>query len=518
MRPLLLVLFVVGLSSARWLRGGRSTAPKDTSFVGEATSELSTAIFQGYIDDDKNIAFSPLGYSAILAILAEGARGETREQLVSALHLPQDPNLTRKTYRFIMERLKNNHEYKYNQPELKNYFYIYKNYTINDDYKKILEDYYLTEVRSVERYNPEQHMHDDEEDKGEFTIEISDKTQDNKNEEIPEMMPPKETDEKLISFAVDDIPEKVDISHMDYKPAKNIKEKIKLVKTFPKKTESEDDEETMVAVEARNHARSLKTLNEVRDVSSSLSVNSVGKKSTSISDSLMIIFNGMYFRGSWKTPFDFVEPGVFYKSNTEKKQVTMMKARGTYKTGSLPELDAEAIKLPYDGGRYALLLVVPRTRDGLTRLTADLPITPLSDIQESLQDEQLQISIPTFSVETTTKPVAALAKFGVSNIFSRDADLTGVSSDEGLFVQELVQHVAVRVDDADSSASQIAAANPVMEMSKNLPLAPSKPLRKFNVEHPFIFYILDTLDNLVVVAGKVIDPEKPFSIDDEVPV
>lgn len=518
MRPLLLVLFVVGLASARWLRSGRSNQPKDTSFVGEATSELSTAIFQGYIDDDKNIAFSPLGYSAILAILAEGARGETREQLVSALHLPQDPMLTRKTYRYIMERLKNNHEYKYNQPELKNYFYIYKNYTINDDYKQILEDYYLTEVRSVERYNPELHNQDDDEDKGEFTIEISDKTEENKNEEIPEMMPPKETDEKLISFAVDDIPEKVDISHMEYKPAKNIKEKIKLVKTFPKKTESEDDEETMVAVEARNHARSLKSLHEVRDVSSSLSVNSVGKKSTSISESLMIIFNGMYFRGSWKTPFEIVEPGLFYRSNNEKKQVSMMKTRGSFKTGSLPELDAEAIKLPYDGGRYALLLVVPRTRDGLTRLTADLPIAPLSDILDSLKDEDMQVSIPSFSVETTTKPVAALAKFGVSSIFSRDADLTGVSSDEGLFVQELVQHVAVRVDDADSSASELSAGNTVMELSKTLPLAPPKSLRRFNVEHPFIFYILDTLDNLVVVAGKVIDPEKPFMVDDAVPV
>lgn len=240
---------------------------------------------QGYIDDNKNIAFSPLGYSAILAILAEGARGETREQLVSALHLPQDDNFTRNTYRYIMERLKNTNEYKYNQPELKNYFYIYKNYTINDDYKKILEEYYLTDVRSVERYNPELEIHEEDDDdehndEGEFIIEIPEKTENSKNEEIPELMPPKESNEKLISFAVEDTPEKVDVTKMDYKPAKNIKEKIKLEKTYNKKFESDDDEETMVAVEARNHARSLKELHEIRDVSSSLSVNSVGKKSS----------------------------------------------------------------------------------------------------------------------------------------------------------------------------------------------------------------------------------------------
>lgn len=182
-----------------------------------------------------------------------------------------------------MERLKNTHEYKYNQPELKNYFYIYKNYTINDDYKKILEDYYLTEVRSVERYNDADHFKPEEsDDKSEFTIEINDKNaeESKKNEEIVDLVPPKQSDEKLISFAVEDKPEKVDISQIEYKPAKNIKEKIKLVKTYPKKEDSGEEEETMVAVEARNHARSLRVLMEKNDIASSISVNSVGKKSS----------------------------------------------------------------------------------------------------------------------------------------------------------------------------------------------------------------------------------------------
>lgn len=233
---------------------------------------FSFIIFQGYIDDSKNIAFSPLGYSAILAILAEGASGDTRNQLVSALRLPEDQNITRQTYRNIMERLKYRNEYKYNQPELKNFFYIYKNYTINEDYKKILEDYYLTDVRSVERYN----SIDDLDSKN------NDEEKNVNNEEIPDIVSPKETDEKLITYAVEDTPEKVDVSHIEYKPAKNIKEQIKLVKNTQdtNKEEFGDEEETMVAVEARNHARSLRVLNEKNDIASSISVNSVGQKSS----------------------------------------------------------------------------------------------------------------------------------------------------------------------------------------------------------------------------------------------
>lgn len=204
-------------------------------------------------------------------MLAEGAKGETREQLVSALHLPTDQSLTRKTYKSILGMV-----------PLKNFFYVYKNYTIHDDYKKILEDYYLTDVRSVEKVQSSIHDTDDDDDepatKPEFTVEIPEKKPEDKIDDIPGLMPPIQSDEKLISFAVEDFPEKVDISEIEYKPAKNIKEKIKLVKTYPKKELSADEEETMVAVEARNHARSLKILQNKKDISSSLSVNSFGKK------------------------------------------------------------------------------------------------------------------------------------------------------------------------------------------------------------------------------------------------
>ncbi|GBP92137.1 Heparin cofactor 2 [Eumeta japonica] len=573
----------LALSSARWLRGARAGPPKATAFVGEATNELSTAIFQvklllnskfeirvsaripknfhdqsvsvcvndklkhfdWVIDDDRNIAFSPLGYSAILAILAEGADGETRQQLATALHLPDDPQLTRKTYKFIMERLKNRNVYKYNRPELKNYFYVYKNYTINDDYKRILEDYYLTEVRSIERYNPETIKDDDHDDDDNDAINIKDN--------IEKKPMDSESKEKLITFAVEDNPRIVDISSMEYKPAKNIKEKIKLAQAYPKKEYiGEEEEETMVAVEARNHAKSYSILPDKNDVISSISVNSVGKKSNMpTSPSLMIMFNGMYFRGAWKEPFEIEEPGLFYKSSIEKTQVPMLKTRGTFKTGSIPGLDSDAIELPYDGGRYALLVILPRARDGLARLVVDLPAAPLADIQEYMEEETLDVSLPSFYVETTTKPVAALAKasmavnvhvnynyvgmqqlmhttslqvlvqdigfafqFGVSSIFGRDADLSRVSPIEGLFVQELVQYVTVRVDNADASATGLTASNAVVEELKNLPLSQETTAKKFCVDHPFLFFIIDRIDNLIVVAGKVTDPEQlePFDI------
>jgi hypothetical protein len=47
-------------------------------------------------------------------------------------------------------------------------------------------------------------------------------------------------------------------------------------------------------------------------------------------------------------------------------------------------------------------------------------------------------------------------QFGVSDVFSKDkADLSCISKDSGLFVEELVQLVTVKVDKSNSSYNQI---------------------------------------------------------------
>lgn len=66
---------------------------------------LPLCMWQGYVNLESNLAFSPLGYSTLLAILAEGGRGDTRDQLVNALHLPEDRQVTRSAYKAVLGRL-----------------------------------------------------------------------------------------------------------------------------------------------------------------------------------------------------------------------------------------------------------------------------------------------------------------------------------------------------------------------------------------------------------------------------
>lgn len=85
------------------------------------------------------------------------------------------------------------------------------------------------------------------------------------------------------------------------------------------------------------------------DITSALSANSiVGNDEEHLTK--ILLFNGLHFRGSWKTPFQELRDGidVFYVNKEESLPVTMMRTYGEFRTAKLDELDSEAIEFSYD--------------------------------------------------------------------------------------------------------------------------------------------------------------------------
>uniref|UniRef100_A0A146M4Z1 Serpin B8 n=1 Tax=Lygus hesperus TaxID=30085 RepID=A0A146M4Z1_LYGHE len=121
-----------------------------TNFVGEGSNDLAVHLLQSESKSGENSVFSPLGYNAILAILAEGARGETRNQLARALNLPEDTYAVRSTYKTVLSSMTEHGVL--NQPEFKSWFYVYKNNSVEESYKNVLRDNYLIDIKEVDRY------------------------------------------------------------------------------------------------------------------------------------------------------------------------------------------------------------------------------------------------------------------------------------------------------------------------------------------------------------------------------
>lgn len=104
---------------------------------------------------------------------------------------------------------------------------------------------------------------------------------------------------------------------------------------------------------------------------------------------------------------------------------------------------------------------------------------------------------------------------GLATLFSDAADLSGITGQQRLRVDELVQHVAVRVDEGASTENSISASDAVARSTADAEAeTEEKPEQEeeeatFIVDRPFLFFVRDTIDDVTLVAGMINKPRGP---------
>lgn len=321
-------------------------------------------ILKAKLNNQDNLVFAPFGYASILAMLGEGARGETQQEIRKFLGLSDDNQLIRDTFRSMMVRYAGNEPSMV--PQFKTWFYVYQNNSVNEDFVKTLRDDYLVEVKTIERNfydfdetatvsesTPPSDSGRSEEIKSSVLVvdmkESATKGVDTFNEnenqfdavdidgkniaedaEIDDIIKQKECsrfDETVDDHQyveVHELRDKVNVADASQQPEDNetvhpiekLDEK-KVVKIDENaETLKRIDEDMGVLQEVKRHpvtkkfqAATARSLEEINDVSSALSGNSLtgpitdGRGNGEQQQSKMLLFNGLYFRGKWKTPF-----------------------------------------------------------------------------------------------------------------------------------------------------------------------------------------------------------------------
>lgn len=142
-----------------------------------------------------------------------------------------------------------------------------------------------------------------------------------------------------------------------------------------------------------------------------------------------------------------------------------------------------------------MLVIVPNAADGLKQLINDLSASALSEISSQLAYELIDISLPKFEIESTHGTEKILAKEGLASLFTSKADLSGISRGQKLRIGELQQHVTFRVDEGSSSENVFTASS---SLRSNAPVE-----RTIVIDRPFLFFVRDRVEDVVVVAGKI---------------
>jgi serpin B len=211
------------------------------------------------------------------------------------------------------------------------------------------------------------------------------------------------------------------------------------------------------------------------------------------SDTRAVLLNAVYLQATWQEKFDEqrTRPQTFFDGKTNV-QVPTMQRTGTYPlyTGKGWRL----LELPYRGGRLVFDCILPDRRDGLGDVLQRLDLASLEAGFQGLQHEEVELSLPRFTIESDWKLLDTLQAMG----FRPNGDYSGLSK-QALQITGVLQKAFIEVDETGSEATA-ATAIVVGEGA-----APGRKVR-FQVDRPFLYLIRDRKTRAILFTGQVYKP------------
>ncbi|XP_027887345.1 alpha-2-antiplasmin [Xiphophorus couchianus] len=207
-------------------------------------------------------------------------------------------------------------------------------------------------------------------------------------------------------------------------------------------------------------------------------------------DVVLMLINGVYFKGEWKTQFDpqVTSKGVFYLDSQNSVSVDMMKsAQYPLRLMDDPQLQAQVASFPFKGNT-SFLVILP-----IGNVSLVLPKLNISDLYSRLpQEKSMQVNVPKMKLQYRQELEEALTSMGLGSLFS-GPDLSGIS-EQPLRVSSVRHATTMELSEEGVEAS----ATTVVTAMRSISL--------FSVNSPFLFALVDDFSLAPLFMGIVTNP------------
>ncbi|XP_067134361.1 iripin-2-like [Centruroides vittatus] len=212
-------------------------------------------------------------------------------------------------------------------------------------------------------------------------------------------------------------------------------------------------------------------------------------------NAVMILLNAIYFKGKWNKEFDpeHTRNGTFYNHGVNPVSVPMMYMEDKFLTGYFGDKGFQIIELPYKGKHLSMLIILPTENDKLGEVESRLDADSLDGCISEMYPLKMDFTIPKFKLEDSRKLKNNLTYLGLGELFTTDADFSGINGRKNLLVSEILHKAAIEVNEEGSEAAAVTGVV-IVEYSAS----PS-----VYVDHPFLFFIRDKRTNAILFTGRV---------------
>jgi len=211
----------------------------------------------------------------------------------------------------------------------------------------------------------------------------------------------------------------------------------------------------------------------------------------------LVLASAIYFKSSWKIPFDSAEtvPDTFYLTEGHTMQVDMMIKRAVFRYGISKQLGCHVIELPYKGDA-SMYIFLPWAVDGLSVMQKKMTLATLDAAIGSLKNMLTNVYLPRFTLTSDVDLRQALQEMGVFHLFQA-ANLRRISTSGELAITRVKHSATIKVNERGTEAS--AATSFISTRSFGQP---------FIADRPFAFIIRERSSGSILFMGHVKKPPK----------
>ena len=240
-------------------------------------------------------------------------------------------------------------------------------------------------------------------------------------------------------------------------------------------------------VKAINNWCSEHTNGKITEIIDELSPNDV-----------MVLVNALYFKAPWLNSFDeHMTSSAKFHGSKSVSDVDMM-ARKAYM--NYAEYNGcQLVELPYEGGRYAMYVLLPPEDMDINELIGYLSQESYDAAMNSLQSKEVLLKMPKVKVETSLLLNQSLQHMGIRTAFTGAADFKGISEMGPLSLGLVKQKCYVEISEKGTEAAAVTSAQIRMTA-----LRPSQYVR-MTVDRPYLFFVTDKQESNILFAGRIMN-------------
>lgn len=213
----------------------------------------------------------------------------------------------------------------------------------------------------------------------------------------------------------------------------------------------------------------------------------------------LVLTNAIYFKAPWLYPFDEDDTQAEWFTTLSGSSASVSMMHETVDAAYAQVGDVQVVELPYNGGKLAMLLLVPDAGQ-FESFEESLDYGAYEQIVGQLEEHQVHLGLPKFEFEYALSLVGALRSLGMEDAFDPDAaDLSGIDGARDLYISNVLHKAFVSVDEIGTEAA--AATAVIIDFTA----IPGEPVT-LTINRPFLLVIRDIPTDTILFVGRVVEP------------